>query len=154
PWTESNKPLLKALKIEHLGMTFVLGMTLLVGCFSITISLLLALRRKAREMAILRSTGLRKKDLGILFILKGFMIGVIGVTLGLSSGLGVLYLVSHVQIPFLTTAYHKETLPVLIQYSQIISVCVGSLILAMLAAVWPAIEVMRLDVVKTLSERK
>lgn len=153
PWTESNKALLKALRLERWGMSFVLYMVILVGCFSITITLVLAVRRKAREMAILRSLGLRRIDLGLLYLFKGGSIGLAGVLLGLSVGLILLQFVSKVPLPILQDAYSGRGLPVLISWPDLFMVSLGSLLLSIAASVWPAIEVMRIDPVETLSDR-
>lgn len=153
PWTESNKALLKALRLERWGMSFVLYMVILVGCFSITITLVLAVRRKAREMAILRSIGLRRTDLGLLYLFKGGSIGLLGVALGLSVGLILLQFISKMPLPILQDAYSGRGLPVLISWKDLAMVGVGSVILSIAASIWPAIEVMRIDPVETLSDR-
>jgi lipoprotein-releasing system permease protein len=153
PWTESNKALLKALRLERWGMSFVLYMVISVGCFSITITLVLAVRRKAREMAILRSIGLRRVDLGLLYLFKGGSIGLVGVALGLSIGLLLLQVVSKIPLSIIEDAYPGHGLPVLVSWGDLISVSVGSLLLSIVAAIWPALEVMRIDPVETLSDR-
>ncbi|MEY4064218.1 MAG: hypothetical protein RIR26_426 [Pseudomonadota bacterium] len=153
PWTESNKALLKALRLERWGMSFVLYMVILVGCFSITITLVLAVRRKAREMAILRSIGLRRVDLGFLYLCKGGSIGLIGVFVGLVSGLLLLQVVSRVPLSIIEDAYPGRGLPVLVSWPDLVAVSLGSFVLSIVAAVWPAIEVMRIDPVETLSDR-
>jgi lipoprotein-releasing system permease protein len=153
PWTESNKALLKALRLERWGMSFVLYMVILVGCFSITITLVLAVRRKAREMAILRSIGLRRIDLGLLYLCKGGSIGLIGVVVGLISGLMLLQVVSRVPLSILEDAYPGKGLPVLVSWADLVAVSLGSIVLSIVAAVWPALEVMRIDPVETLSDR-
>ncbi len=153
PWTESNKALLKALRLERWGMSFVLYMVILVGCFSITITLVLAVRRKAREMAILRSIGLRRIDLGLLYLCKGGSIGIVGVLLGLGSGLILLQIVSRIPLSVIEDAYPGHGLPVLVSWPDLLGVSIGSLVLSIIAAIWPAVEVMRIDPVETLSDR-
>jgi lipoprotein-releasing system permease protein len=153
PWTESNKALLKALRLERWGMSFVLYMVILVGCFSITITLVLAVRRKAREMAILRSIGLRRVDLGLLYLFKGGSIGLVGVALGLGAGLLLLQVVSKIPLSIIEDAYPGYGLPVLVSWTDLMSVSLGSLLLSIIAAIWPALEVMRIDPVETLSDR-
>lgn len=153
PWTEANKALLRALKLERLGMSFVLYMVILVGCFSITITLVLAVKRKSREMAILRAQGFQRNSLGILYLTQGLLIGILGVAWGLCLGLLLLLVVQHAPLPLLTSAFNGKPLPVLINWIDILYVCVGSILLAGIAAVWPALEVMRIDVVQTLSDR-
>ena len=153
PWTEANKTLLKALRLERWGMTFVLYMVILVGCFSITITLVLAVKRKSREMAILRSFGFERKDLGLLFLLHGLLIGCIGVALGLGVSFGLLWALKSSKFEFLNAAYAAKNVAVVIDWQAVSIVSFGSLLLAMLAAVWPAFEVMKIDVVESLADR-
>jgi lipoprotein-releasing system permease protein len=152
PWTESNKALLRALKLERWGMSFVLAMVILVACFSITITLVLSVRRKRREMAVLRALGMRKKDLGVLFLLEGFCIGSIGIAFGVGLGLALLTALQSDKFPLLAKAYAGKGIPVIVDWYAIGTVVVGSLILSIVAALWPALEVMRIDVVDTLKD--
>jgi len=153
PWTESNSALLKTLTLERWGMSFVMMMIILVGCFSISISLLLSIRRKSSEMAILRSMGFEQLDLSKLFLWQGFIIGLSGVIIGLILGSICLYFIHNYQIPFITSSYSSKPLPILINKFDLIFISLGSVLLAMLAAVWPAIEVKNLDIIEILSVR-
>ncbi len=153
-WTKKNSALLKALFLEHIGMMVVMSMIILVGCFSITISLLLSLYRKTRELAILRGLGLTQKDLSKLYLAQGFAIGTIGVLVGLGFGLLTLYLVHNFHVPILSNAYSGEPLPVKINIFDILFVSLGSIFLATAAAFWPAFKVRRLNVVDVLAIRQ
>ncbi len=153
PWTESNSALLKTLTLERWGMSFVMMMIILVGCFSISISLLLSIRRKSSEMAILRSMGFEQLDLSKLFLWQGFLIGLTGVIIGFILGGICLYFIHNYQIPFITSSYSSKPLPILINKFDLIFISFGSVFLAMLAAVWPAIEVKNLDIIEILSVR-
>ncbi len=153
PWTESNSAFLKALTLEKWGMSFVMSMIILVGCFSISISLLLSVRRKSSEFAILRSMGFELFDLSKLLLWQGFIIGLTGVIIGLALGGICLYLIHNYQIPFITNSYSSKPLPILINYVDLLFISAGSVLLAMLAAVWPAIEVKNLDIIEILSVR-
>jgi lipoprotein-releasing system permease protein len=126
----------------------------LVGCFSITITLVLAVKRKTREMAILRAMGYEKLDLGRLFLLHGLSIGVLGVAIGLVVGFGLLAALGSERFALLNTLYAGKNIPVRIDWAAVASVSLGSVTLAMLAAVWPAVEVMKIDVVQSLSDRQ
>lgn len=153
PWTEKNAALLRALKLERWGMSFVLYMVILVGCFTIAITLVLSVRRKAREMAILRAIGFERRELGQVYLLQGLVIGGVGVSLGMAIGLTALQILSHVDLPFITGAYSGRPFPVLVDWGDCLRVIVGSLILSAVASFWPAWEVMRINVVETLSDR-
>jgi lipoprotein-releasing system permease protein len=153
PWTETNSALLKVLTLERWGMSLVMIMIILVGCFSISTSLLLSIRRKSSEMAILRSMGFEQFDLSKLYLWQGFLIGFAGVILGLLLGAISLYFIHNYQIPFITNSYSSKPLPVLVNEVDLIFISLGSILLAMLAAVWPAIEVKNLDIIEVLSVR-
>jgi lipoprotein-releasing system permease protein len=152
PWTESNKALLRALKLERWGMSFVLAMVILVACFSITITLVLTVRRKQREMAILRALGMRKKELGALYLFEGLAIGAIGVGAGVGVGLVLLAALQSDKFPLLARVYAGKGIPVIVDWNAIATVVTGSLILSVVAALWPAVEVMKIDVVDTLRD--
>ncbi len=153
PWTETNSALLKVLKLERWGMSFIMIMIILVGCFSISTSLLLSIRRKSSEMAILRSMGFEQNDLSKLYLWQGFLIGLAGVIIGLLLGGISLYFIHNYPIPFITTSYSTKPLPILINEIDLIFISIGSILLAMLAAVWPAIEVKNLNIIEVLSVR-
>lgn len=152
-WAEANGALLRALQLERWGMSFVLYMVILVGCFTITITLVLSVKRKARELAILRSVGFKRAELGLIYLLQGTLIGTVGVALGLGAGLGILELLTNTQLPLVSVAYNGRPFPVLINWSDIVRVALGSVFLSSVASVWPAWEVLRINVVKTLSDR-
>jgi lipoprotein-releasing system permease protein len=153
PWTEANQAFVKALKLERWAMKMVMFMVILVACFSISIILVLAVRRKAREMAILRALGMRRGQLGVIFLLHGMLIGLIGVVIGLALSFGILELVRGNFLGFVTSAYSDKPLPVLVNWRDVCFLSIGSVFLAALASVLPALEVMRIDVLETISER-
>jgi len=128
-------------------------MVILVGCFTISITLVLSVRRKAREMAILRAIGFERRELGRVYVFQGLVIGAVGVALGLGLGLLSLHILSTSQLPFLNQSYSGKPFPVLVDWMDCGRVVVGSLVLSMIASVWPAWEVMRINVVETLSDR-
>lgn len=152
-WAEANGALLRALQLERWGMSFVLYMVILVGCFTITITLVLSVKRKARELAILRAVGFERGELGLIYLLQGTLIGTVGVALGLGAGLGILELLTNTQLPLVSVAYNGRPFPVLINWSDIVRVALGSVFLSGVASVWPAWEVLRINVVETLSDR-
>lgn len=153
PWTKNSQTLLSALQLEHYGMGFVMGMIILVGCFSITISLLLSVRRKSNEMAILRALGLSRKDLFRVYLYQGMVIGFFGVVFGLLVGSGVLYLLGHCSFPALTGGYTSGPLPVHVNSDEIVFLSIASFLLSILASVWPALEVKNLNIIEILNLR-
>jgi lipoprotein-releasing system permease protein len=152
-WEENNKSLMRALKLERWGMRFVLSMVILVGCFSITITLVLAVKRKRKEMAVLRALGMSRLNLGLLYVFIGTSVGALGMILGQACGAGVLWYLKRFPLPFVPLTQGGKPLPVLVSWDEVLFVSIGSVVMAALAALWPAMEVMSIDVVDTLSDR-
>lgn len=152
PWTESNAALLRALQLERWGMSFVLLMVVVVGCFGIMIVLVLSVRRRSREIAVLRALGMSKNELAIIYIILGSVVGSLGVMGGLDYGIRTVYLLKNEMIPWLTS-YGDGPFPALIDWSQLFFAGIGCFLLSLVASVWPAWEVMKIDPVRTLSDR-
>jgi lipoprotein-releasing system permease protein len=104
-------------------------------------------------MAILRAMGFARRELGQVYLLQGLMIGAVGVGIGLAVGLVALHVLSSSSLPWLSGAYSGKPFPVLIDWGDCARVVFGSLVLAVIASVWPAWEVMKINVVETLSDR-
>ncbi len=152
PWTEANTSLLRAFELEHWGMGFVLLMVILVGCFSISITLVLMVKRKTREIALLRAMGLSRRTLGGLYLAKGLVTGAAGVVLGIGGGLGALGLLASHQVPLLSALYGGRPVPVRTDYRELAYAAAGSLVCAVVASLWPMREALALDVVQVLGE--
>ncbi len=154
PWTTPNKSLLKALTFEHYGMIFMLAMIVVVGCFSITISLSMSVRRKIKDMAILRSLGFEKKDLYKLFIWKGIIIGICGIIGGFILGGTILFLIYTNKLPILTSPYSSQSLPIVFHISDLFFIILTTIICSFVAAFWPAYQTQKFNIIEILSVKK
>jgi len=90
-WKSINASLFDALQIERVAMFFVLSIIVLVAVFNILSSLIMLVRAKTRDIAILRTMGATRKSLLKVFVTVGFTIGAIGTVAGLVLGALVLY---------------------------------------------------------------
>ena len=90
-WKSINASLFDALQIERVAMFFVLSIIVLVAVFNILSSLIMLVRSKTRDIAILRTMGATRKSLLKVFVTVGFTIGAIGTLAGLIFGALVLY---------------------------------------------------------------
>src|SRR5690606_163633 len=90
-WKSINASLFEALEIERVAMFFVLSIIVLVAVFNILSSLIMLVRSKTRDIAILRTMGARRRSLLKIFVTVGFTIGAIGTVAGLLLGALVLF---------------------------------------------------------------
>ncbi len=83
-WLDANQDLLFVLRLEKNVMFFIIIFIILVASFSIANSLLTSVVRKTREVGLLGAMGALPRDIGWIFALQGFIIGVVGTTAGMA----------------------------------------------------------------------
>jgi lipoprotein-releasing system permease protein len=89
-WKSINESLFEALQVERVAMFFALSIIVLVAAFNILSSLVMLVRSKTRDIAILRTMGATRKSLLKIFVTTGSVIGAIGTLAGLLLGFIVL----------------------------------------------------------------
>lgn len=89
-WKTINASLFEALAVERVAMFVVLSIIVLVAVFNILSSLIMLVRAKTRDIAILRTMGATRRSLLKVFVTIGFVIGTLGTVAGL--GLGFVFL--------------------------------------------------------------
>ncbi len=85
-WTRSNAALFSAMVVEQTVMFWVLSIIILVAVFNILSSLIMLVRAKTRDIAILRTMGASRASMMRVFMAVGTLIGAAGVTAGLALG--------------------------------------------------------------------
>lgn len=158
-WQQMNSELFEALQVERVAMFVVLSIIVLVAVFNILSSLIMLVRAKTRDIAILRTMGAARSSLMKVFVTVGVTIGALGIVAGL--GLGALFLfyrqsvVEFVQfvtgqnlwdpsIRFLTELPSK-TDPV-----EIAAIVIMAMVLSFLATLYPAWKAASTDPVQVL----
>ena len=86
-WSDLNKPLFSALKVERNVMFIILSLIIIVAAFNIISGLTILVKNKTREIAILKSIGVKNRSIRKIFFLVGFIIGcsatIFGVVIGI-----------------------------------------------------------------------
>ena len=90
-WKTINSSLFEALAVERVAMFVVLSIIVLVAVFNILSSLIMLVRAKTRDIAILRTMGATRRSLLKVFVVIGFVIGSLGTLTGLALGFAFLY---------------------------------------------------------------
>ncbi|MBB3763600.1 lipoprotein-releasing ABC transporter permease subunit [Sphingomicrobium lutaoense] len=90
-WRQMNSALFEALEVERVVMFIVLSIIILVAAFNIASSLIMLVRAKRRDIAILRTMGASRSGMGRIFMTVGLSIGFVGILIG--SLLATLFLI-------------------------------------------------------------
>ena len=90
-WRQINASLFEALQVERVAMAFALSFMVLVAAFNILSSLVMLVRAKTRDIAIMRTMGATRTSLIKIFVTTGFTVGAIGTVAGLILGTIVLF---------------------------------------------------------------
>jgi lipoprotein-releasing system permease protein len=97
-WQEASKDLLDALTVRNVIMYTVVGAILLVACFGIYNVISTVVLEKTRDIAILKSMGFHARDIRLIFVIEGAVIGIGGSLLGMAMGSGMMRAVEQVEI--------------------------------------------------------
>ena len=158
-WQQSNSGFFNALQVERNVMFLILTLIILVAAFNIISGMVMLVKDKGRDIAILRTMGATRSSVMRIFFLAGASIGVLGTLSGLI--LGVLFCLNIENIRqfihtltgtdlFNAEIYFLSQLPADMDISEVVLVCVMSLSLSFLATVYPAWRASRLDPVEAL----
>ncbi|WP_095011170.1 lipoprotein-releasing ABC transporter permease subunit [Tsuneonella mangrovi] len=158
-WKQINSSLFQALEVERVAMFFALSIIVLVAAFNILSSLVMLVRAKTRDIAIMRTMGATRRSLLKIFVTAGFTVGAIGTGAGLGLGFLVLFFRQNIvdAIQWLTgenlwdpSVRFLSTLPSRPDPVEIIGICLLALVLSFLATLYPAFKAASTDPVQVL----
>ncbi len=138
-WQSQNAALFSALQLEKLAMGLIIFFIMIVAGFNIVGTLTMIVSEKTREIGILQAMGVTPRGIGRIFLIQGTIIGLVGVGLGLLGGLLVAAAVDRWRwIRIDPSIYLIDHLPIRIEPFDVTVVVVASLLLAILATVYPS----------------
>ena len=150
-WQEQNRSLFQALKLEKLGMGLILLLIILVAAFNIVSNLTMVVADKTREIGILKAMGMTSRSVRRIFFAQGLVIGLVGTGLGLALGIGVaLALGKYKLITLDPSVYFIDHLPVATEAADVIWIVLASVVIAVLATIYPARQAARLYPVEAI----
>ena len=151
-WMQMNRNLFKALKLERRVMFIILVLIILVAAFNIASSLIMMVMGKTRDIAILKAMGATERSIRKIFVFNGMVIGSLGTILGLCLGLVVCAVLKRYDIHELTgdIYYFTTTLPVKLEFTDVVSIIVAALLICFFATLYPARQAAKLSPVEAI----
>jgi lipoprotein-releasing system permease protein len=142
------------MQLERLGSFLVLALIIVVAAFNIVVALTLSVRQKRRDIAVLRTMGLRARDIQRIWLLQGVLLGTSSVVIGTLLGLGLCWGQQRFSwIAFdMAEGFLVPALPVVIHSADVVIVAVTALALSLVAAIYPARRASQLMIVDGVRE--
>ena len=158
-WSDLNKSLFSALKVERNVMFTILSLIIVVAAFNIISGLTILIKNKTKEIAILKTLGLNNKSIKKIFFLTGLTIGffatISGIIIGIIFSLNIeklrvfLSSVFNIEI-FPSDIYFLDQLPSEINFQSIFVVFIISLLISAIASYLPAIKISKMSTFRAL----
>ena len=158
-WSDLNKSLFSALKVERNVMFIILSLIIIVAAFNIISSLTILIKNKTKEIAILKSIGVRNKSIVKIFFMVGFLIGTFATIFGIFLGILFSYKIETVRQMisnifdvslFPEEIYFLSKMPSEINPESIILIAICSIIITSFVSIFPALKASKMDPVKAL----
>ena len=158
-WRQMNSALFQALEVERVAMFVVLSLIVLVAVFNILSSLIMLVRAKTRDIAILRTMGASRRGMMKVFVTVGVTIGSLGIILGVILGAIFLFFRQNIvnAIQALTgqnlwdpSVRFLTDLPAKTDPFEVTAIVLTALILSVLATLYPAYKAAGTDPVQVL----
>jgi lipoprotein-releasing system permease protein len=158
-WRQRNATFFNALQVERNVMFLILTLIVLVAALNIVSGLIMLVKDKGQDIAILRTMGATKGSVMRVFFVTGASIGVVGTIFGFALGLLVCLNIEEIRrfISWLLSTelfspelYYLSRLPASIDTTETTAVVLMALILSFAATAYPAWRAARLDPVEAL----
>ena len=158
-WQQLNSGYFNALKVERNVMFLILTLIILVAAFNIVSGLIMLVKEKSRDIAILRTIGVSRMSIMRIFFIAGATVGVAGTLVGSMLGIVFAYNISAIQSwlesltgveLFAAEIYFLSRLPANVVWADVGGVVLMSLSLSLLATLYPSWRAARLDPIKAL----
>ena len=138
-WKEKHHTLFKWLEVQKLPIIIIFGMISLVAVVNIISALTMIVLDKTKAIGILQAIGFRKKQINLIFLTKGIIIGIIGSMTGLSIALilGYIQMKYHI-LSISEDIYFMDYLPLAFNIKNTIFIVIAGIISSIIASYWPA----------------
>ena len=153
-WQQANASFFNAIQVERNVMFLILTLIILVAAFNIISSMIMLVKDKGRDIAILRTMGASQGTIMRVFFLAGASIGTIGTISGLILGLSFAENIESIRQwlqgltgtdMFAAEIYFLSQLPAVVDIGEVMTIVIMGLALSFLATIYPSWRAARLD---------
>lgn len=150
-WKQMHRNLFYMLMIQKFLMYIILTLIIVVAAFNVSSALIMMVREKTKDIAILKAMGATQASVRRIFLSKGMVIGSVGISLGASAGLLVCALLARYQfIELPGDVYFLTTLPVQIKAMDLGAIVLGTTLICVFASLYPAKQAAKMNPVDAI----
>lgn len=150
-WFDMHKNLFSMMKLEKWMMFIMLSLIVLVAAFNIISTLTMVTMERRREIGILKAMGATSANIRRVFLLEGMLIGGTGTILGTALGTGICWLqLKYKLLELPPDVYFISTFPVELRLPDILIIALSSLLISLLATLYPAMRAAALHPVEAI----
>jgi len=143
-WIEFNENAAAGFALLKLVYSLVLGMLIGVAAFNLVATLIMVVMEKRKDIAVLIAMGAKRRDVRLIFVMKGLIVGAAGTAAGLIlGGVGCFALARYQFIHIPREIYGISTVPIAVAPWNFAAVALASMLLCLLATVYPARQASR-----------
>jgi lipoprotein-releasing system permease protein len=144
-WMEQNQALFRALRLERVVTFITIGLIVFVAALNILISLIMMVMEKAKDIAVLRSMGAKRRQVQRIFMAQGVLIGILGTAIGLVLGYLLSWAGGHYRLLSLSAeVYSIDYVPFTPRAMDGLIVAVVSIGISLIATIYPAFAAARI----------
>lgn len=147
-WQSFNRPLFEAMQMERIVILLITGLVAAVAGFNILTTIFVAVSQRQRDISILKALGATNMQVLVLFIKQGVYVGVVGSVIGMVLAVGISAILERYQFIDLPDLYLLAKLPVSYDWWVYATVSGVSVLIAVMAGLFPAALASRLDPVE------
>lgn len=158
-WKDRHAAFMSTLEVERNVMFLILTLIIIVAAFNIISSMIMLVKDKGRDIAILRTMGASRGMIMRIFFLSGSSIGVVGTLSGVALGLLITMNIESIRQFFQMMSgrtlfpaefYYLSQLPAVVEWHEVMQVVGMALCLSFLATIYPSWRAAKLDPVEAL----
>ena len=143
-WIESNENAAAGFELLKRVYALVLVMLIGVAAFNLVATLIMVVMEKRKDIAVLIAMGAKRRDVRLIFVMKGLIVGAAGTAAGLILGAAGCFALARYQfIHIPREIYGISTLPIAVDPWNFAAVALASMLLCLLATVYPARQASR-----------
>jgi lipoprotein-releasing system permease protein len=150
-WKQMHRNLFSMLALQKLMMYVILTLIIVVAAFNVASALIMMVREKTKDIAIMKAMGASHASLKRIFLGKGIIIGSVGTSIGVLAGLGVCLILARYQfIELPGDVYFLTTLPVELNLIDLAVIALGTMMICAFASFYPAKQAAKMNPVDAI----